>query len=284
MTTFNSATIQTAAKAWCIDPGAAAAQYGNISNWDTSQVTSMRSLYAARYVACATFNGNIADWDTSSVTDMSGMFAGASSFNQPLKWNTSSVTDMFRMFAGASSFNQPLNWDTSSVTDMGAMFWGARSFNQPLDWDTSSVTDMGAMFTETSSFSQPLSWYTSDAESSPMQQLWRGGRRLDNASVSPPPLPCAEGCCDTPSIFATVAVCAGGDGCAEGVRTTIALMGSAVVACHMSVAQLDGNATAFGCPFAFNPPVDRETPLLQLCPETCALRGFPLAGCTRDAS
>ncbi|KAL1512046.1 hypothetical protein AB1Y20_005320 [Prymnesium parvum] len=129
-----------------------------------------------------------------------------------------------------------------------------------------------------------------DAESCPTQQLWHGRRRLDNASASPPPPPppppaaaCVEGCCDTPSIFATVAVCAGGAGCAEGVSAAVALVGSEVVACHMSVAQVDGNATAFGCPLAFNPPVDRETLLLQLCPESCALRGFPLAGCTRDA-
>ena len=36
--------------------------------------------------------GEIGDWDVSNVTDMENMFAHASSFNQPLnKWNVSNV-------------------------------------------------------------------------------------------------------------------------------------------------------------------------------------------------
>ncbi|KAL1496667.1 hypothetical protein AB1Y20_014264 [Prymnesium parvum] len=97
---FNDSTILTAARAWCNDPGAAAAQYGDISTWDTSQVTFMSHLFCAASsnpncdTACSTFNANITNWDTSSVTNMDAMFRGASSFNQPLNWDTSSVTDM----------------------------------------------------------------------------------------------------------------------------------------------------------------------------------------------
>ena len=78
--------------------------------------------------------GEIGDWDVSNVTDMSNVFADASSFNQPLNnWNVSKVKDMGEMFWGATSFNQPLNnWNVSKVTNMEAMFWGATSFNQPL--------------------------------------------------------------------------------------------------------------------------------------------------------
>mmetsp|Transcript_40628 Transcript_40628/g.100893 ORF Transcript_40628/g.100893 Transcript_40628/m.100893 type:complete len:164 (+) Transcript_40628:64-555(+) len=71
MTTFNDATIQIAAKAWCNDPGAAAARYGDISNWDTSQVTTMSDLFCtSTHPKCDTFNGTMTHWDTSSVTDM----------------------------------------------------------------------------------------------------------------------------------------------------------------------------------------------------------------------
>eukprot|EP00327_Prymnesium_parvum_P020154 CAMPEP_0113271470 /NCGR_PEP_ID=MMETSP0008_2-20120614/22787_1 /TAXON_ID=97485 /ORGANISM="Prymnesium parvum" /LENGTH=299 /DNA_ID=CAMNT_0000120827 /DNA_START=83 /DNA_END=979 /DNA_ORIENTATION=+ /assembly_acc=CAM_ASM_000153 len=164
---FNDTTLLTAARAWCNDPGAAAAQYGNISTWDTSQVTTMSYLFCGYAInsncdtACSSFNANIVDWDTSSVTNMRWMLAYASSFNQPLDWDTSSVTDMYGMFHQASSFNQPLNWDTSSVTTMYDMFQGASSFNQPLNWDTSSVTNMQFMFYQASSFNQPLNWDTS---------------------------------------------------------------------------------------------------------------------------
>ena len=79
--------------------------------------------------------GEINNWDVSNVTDMYKMFEEATSFNQPLnKWNVSNVKNMHGMFANASSFNQPLNsWNVSNVTNMRYMFYHARSFNQPLN-------------------------------------------------------------------------------------------------------------------------------------------------------
>ena len=105
-------------------------KYGEISNWDVSKVTSMRSMFAH----ARSFNQPLNNWDVSKVTNMGDMFAGASSFNQPLNnWNVSNVTYMDSMFLDARSFNQPLNnWNVSKVTNMEAMFWGATSFNQPL--------------------------------------------------------------------------------------------------------------------------------------------------------
>ena len=80
------------------------------------------------------FNEDISNWDTSSVTSMDMMFSRASAFNQPIgNWNTASVTDMSHMFWRASSFNQDIgNWNTASVTDMRHMFSGASAFNQNL--------------------------------------------------------------------------------------------------------------------------------------------------------
>ena len=79
--------------------------------------------------------GEINNWDVSNVTSMYRMFKGATSFNEPLNnWNVSNVTNMWYMFLNATSFNQPLNkWNVSNdVTYMRRMFYGADSFNQPL--------------------------------------------------------------------------------------------------------------------------------------------------------
>ena len=78
--------------------------------------------------------GEINNWDVSNVTDMERMFGSAESFNQPLNnWNVSKVTHMSYMFEYAESFNQPLNkWNVSNVEDMEDMFNNAESFNQPL--------------------------------------------------------------------------------------------------------------------------------------------------------
>ena len=54
--------------------------------------------------------GEISNWDVSNVTSMFGMFRKTKSFNQPLNdWNVSNVMYMACMFHGATSFNQPLH-------------------------------------------------------------------------------------------------------------------------------------------------------------------------------
>ena len=68
--------------------------------------------------------GDISNWDVSNVTNMRWMFYRAHSFNQPLNnWNVSNVTNMMYMFNNAHSFNQPLNnWNVSNVENMLGMF------------------------------------------------------------------------------------------------------------------------------------------------------------------
>ena len=177
---FNNETIREAVKEWCEDQESTLNKYGDINEWDTSEVTDMSKLFDCKFkfnspignwnVSKVTnmkdifyfakkFNQSLNNWDVSNVTDMSYMFDEAISFNQPLdNWDVSNVTDMSGMFSNASSFNQPLNnWDVSNVTDMSYMFRGAESFNQPLDnWDVSNVTDMSYMFGRAKSFNQPL--------------------------------------------------------------------------------------------------------------------------------
>ncbi|CCO66651.1 predicted protein [Bathycoccus prasinos] len=123
----------------------------NIGNWDTSQVTDMRLMFYYSYA----FNQNIGNWDTSKVTSLDGMFYGANSFDQPIgTWDTSQVTNMYRMFRSAYKFNQPIgNWDTSSVTSMQEMFYEDYAFNQNISgWDTSQVTSFSNIFAYAKAF------------------------------------------------------------------------------------------------------------------------------------
>ncbi len=128
---------------------------GDISFWDTSNVTNMSQMFSSIWV----INGDIGNWDTSNVTDMSEMFQSAT-FNQDISsWNTAKVTNMSNMFAYAEAFNGDIgSWDTSSVTDMFGMFSRATAFNQDIgNWNTSAVTGMKYMFSEASAFNQDLS-------------------------------------------------------------------------------------------------------------------------------
>jgi surface protein len=71
------------------------------------------------------FNGDLSRWDTSNVTTMRTMFYQAHAFNGDLsRWDTSNVTTMRSMFCYATVFNGDLSrWDTSKVTTMADMFY-----------------------------------------------------------------------------------------------------------------------------------------------------------------
>jgi surface protein len=159
-TPITDANIQTAVDLWVSDPSAATTTYGNISDWDVSNVTDMSELFKNK----TTFNDDISNWDVSSVTNMSYMFSqnsyNASSFNQDIGgWNVSNVTNMSSMFTKASSFNQDIGgWDVSKVTNMVSMFADTPLFNQNIGgWDVSSVTNMNSFFIGAAAFNQDIS-------------------------------------------------------------------------------------------------------------------------------
>jgi surface protein len=156
--------IYQAVKDWINNRDEAEYIYGHISDWDTSAVTNMQSLFRE----LGDFNDDISNWNVSNVTDMSKMFLHARSFNQPIGgWDTRNVTNMNNMFFYAISFNQPIGrWNTHKVTMMFGVFWGASSFNQPIGgWDTQNVINMGRMFEGASSFNQDLTnWNNFDSE------------------------------------------------------------------------------------------------------------------------
>ncbi|MEO0484955.1 MAG: BspA family leucine-rich repeat surface protein [Pseudomonadota bacterium] len=127
----------------------------DIGSWDTSNVTNMdRMLKRAPY-----FNQDVGGWDTSSVTNMFGLFDDVTRFNQDIgDWDTSNVENMTYMFRYAVAFDQDLStWDVGQVKYMSNMFYAARVFNQDLSgWDTSNVSDFSFMFSSARAFDQSL--------------------------------------------------------------------------------------------------------------------------------
>ena len=133
-------------------------KYIDISDWDVSNITSMRFMFYSCEELKST--GDISKWDVSNVTDMSGMFAYCNYFNENLSyWDVSNVTNMAYMFTGCSNLNQDISrWNVSLVTDMSYMFFGCENFNQNISsWDVSKVADMCSMFKFCRSFNQDLS-------------------------------------------------------------------------------------------------------------------------------
>jgi len=93
----------------------------NISNWDTSNVSSMKGMFANNH----TFNKYIGNWDVSSVTNMAAMFANCYRFNQDISnWDISNLDNVFFMFKG------------SLITMDDLKSWGWLDQRPDLNWET----------------------------------------------------------------------------------------------------------------------------------------------------
>ena len=139
----------------------------DLSNWDTSNLTSMRNIF---YYCKKLTSVKLSNFDTSNVTDMRQMFEGCSSLTSldVSNFDTSAVTNMGNTFQGCrdlTSLNVS-NFNTSAVTNMGQMFNNCNSLTS-LDgienFDTSAVESMNYMFGQCNSLtSLDLSnWNTS---------------------------------------------------------------------------------------------------------------------------
>lgn len=136
--------------------------YGDISNWNTSQITCMDKLF----INVNDIFGKVLtlNWDTSNVTSMHAMFQHCH-VNFKLNFNcTANVTDMSYMFYKSAKFDTPINFDTSKVTNMSYMF-SHTNFNSPINFtDTSNVLDMSFMFDCAYKFNQPINFNTSNVK------------------------------------------------------------------------------------------------------------------------
>ena len=135
--------LRKAVKLWFEDTGAAEAKYGQIKNWGTSKVTSMKELFYGK----REFNEDLSAWDVSQVTNMNRMFSGCTAFNGKryaphhphihthTHARTRSPAGTAWVHASPSSphpdslAGDVSAWNVSQVTDMHEMFYGCKAFN-----------------------------------------------------------------------------------------------------------------------------------------------------------
>ena len=122
----------------------------DLSNFDTSKVTNMRSMFVGMRSLTTL---NLSNFNTSNVTNMSDVFSSMPNFTtlNLSHFDTSQVMDMSGMFSGMSGLTtlDLSNFDTSKVTNMDSMFFasGLTSLNLS-SFNTSKVTDMSYMFSD----------------------------------------------------------------------------------------------------------------------------------------
>ena len=129
----------------------------NVSNFDTSNVTSMSYMFSS----CTNLTSlDLSSFSTSNVTYMTRMFNNCSVTNLDLSnFDTSKVTDMSAMFLNCKATNIDVSsFDTSNVTTMQNMFNTCRATSLDLSsFNTSNVTTMREMFNNCSATTLDLS-------------------------------------------------------------------------------------------------------------------------------
>jgi surface protein len=162
----------------------------SMSSWDTSNITSMQSMF----LNANAFNVSVSGWDVSNVTTFQDMFYGTTLFNQNIQpWDVSSVTTALRMFYQADAFNNgglPMTgmvW--SSCSSFNQMFREANAFNQPVSgWDVSSATTLGSMFRmdffTPSNFNQDISDWTMPSSNCTAISMFQNNQAFNNGGQS----------------------------------------------------------------------------------------------------
>ena len=121
----------------------------DLSNFDTSQVTYMQSMFFGMSNLTTL---NLSNFDTSKVTNMGAMFLGMSNLTSLnlSNFDTSKVTNMGTMFSEMSNLTtlDLSSFNTSKVTNMGEMFRDMSNLTtlNLSSFNTSKVTNMVYMF------------------------------------------------------------------------------------------------------------------------------------------
>jgi len=118
-----------------------------MSNWNTSNVTSMNSMFLNSGFTSL----EIGNWDTGNVTNMSQIFYGSKATSINLQhWDLSNVTDLSSGFVGVVANLYLNSLDTGQVTSMRSLFQNSRITFMPgadiTSINTSNVKDMAYMY------------------------------------------------------------------------------------------------------------------------------------------
>ena len=123
--------------------------FNNGVGWDTSNVTTMASLFSG----CALLPYvDVSNWDTSNVVYMDKVFVSCQALNNLdiSNWNTSNVKSMSNTFYGCSRVTKldVSNWDTGNLLETVGMFYSCSNLDtiDVSNWNTSKIGTTSNMF------------------------------------------------------------------------------------------------------------------------------------------
>ena len=136
-----------------------------LDTWDVSNIQTFNFMFMHVGTVATTWDiGDLSNWNTSSVTSMVGMFLYSGGKIPTLKlnvenWDVSNVTNMKELFRYTGQYVKDFNldlshWDVSNVTEINGIFSGAaynsETFKLNLNnWNTSKVAYANNPFEDT---------------------------------------------------------------------------------------------------------------------------------------
>ena len=116
----------------------------DLSKLDVSRIKNMDDVFMY-----SLFEGDISQWNTSNVTSMDSMFSGTTKFNSDISnWDISNVITMDYMFANTKKFNQNISsWNLENIVNSYYMFDNAKAFldkynsGEPFPTNTNEIKD-----------------------------------------------------------------------------------------------------------------------------------------------
>ena len=159
----------------------------NASKWDVSKFTTLENAF----MRMPKFNSDLSTWSVDNVTNLASAFNGASAFNSDLsEWRVDKVTNLEFAFLGASVFNSDISkWRVDKVTNLEFAFSVVRSgdgfspsvFNSDLSkWRIEKVTNLEFAFFGASVFNSDLSEWTINSELPSLQSVFSGASAFNN--------------------------------------------------------------------------------------------------------
>ena len=133
--------------------------FSGIETWDTSNVKSMRGMFAG----CPYFTGKeIENWDVSGLYNARGMFSECENFNADLSnWKFRYIFNIDLMFDRCTNFTGKglEKWDVSTARYMERTFISCKNFTGKSveKWDVSEAEQMMEMFRGCTKFNADLS-------------------------------------------------------------------------------------------------------------------------------
>jgi surface protein len=136
--------------------------FGNIEDWDVSQVTNMRILFEGYNLDGI----DLTKWDTARVRNMGGMFTDTTNFNNNIfsSWKFYECENIYNFLSNSVDFNNggtDIILSNDKISNINSMFSGCKNLNVSISFNLSGLVNADNCFQGCSKLNNNIGIYES---------------------------------------------------------------------------------------------------------------------------